>query len=107
MKLTRKAAFAMIVAPLMVLGPSARAQVVMYNCGDEVAVRADIANQFVWITSNGIQEIHRARINDTYISWDLRSVSPMRMERKTGLTEHWAVDDQVWKTTGTTCVLQK
>ncbi|MFZ1960689.1 MAG: hypothetical protein WAU63_05520 [Methylovirgula sp.] len=93
---------------LIALGTSARAQVLTYNCGNEFNIRADITDQFVvWITPDGTKEVHRAQVDDTYISWDLRSPTPMRMDRKSGLTERWAANDLAWKKTGDTCSLEK
>jgi hypothetical protein len=105
----RKVVFAMsITASLLALSTTARAQVLMYNCGVEFSIRADITNQYiVWITPDGAQEVHRAQIDAAYISWDMRSPIPMRIDRKTGLAERWASGNRNWENTGSTCSLEK
>jgi hypothetical protein len=105
----RKVVFAMsITASLLALSTAARTQVLTYNCGGAFSIRADINNQFiVWMTPDGAQEVHRAQIDAAYISWDLRSPIPMRIDRKTGLAERWASSNQNWENTGSTCSLEK
>ncbi len=93
---------------LVVLATPAAAQTATYKCGNEATIRVDPTNQMIiWISPDGTQEVHRAQIDDAYVVWDLRLPTPMRINRKTGLTERWAADGKNWQSTEVTCSLER
>jgi hypothetical protein len=95
-------------ALLAVLAMPALAQMATYRCGGEATIRVDTTNQMIiWISPDGTQEVHRARIDDAYVVWDLRLPTPMRINRKTGLTERWAADRKNWQSTEVTCSFER
>jgi hypothetical protein len=104
----RGTTLAAAVAMPIALATPALAQIVTYKCGNEATIRVDTINQIIiWISPDGTQEVHRAQIDDAYVVWDMRLAAPMRIDRRTGLTEHWAADDKNWQSTEVTCSLER
>jgi hypothetical protein len=87
---------------------AAQAEEITYKCGDEATIRADPTKQFIiWISPDGTQEMHRAQIDDAYIVWDMRAATPLRIDRKTGVTDRWINHDKAWKNNGVSCRLER